>query len=161
MSQEQRFCAEIYARLFPLIDRSKRVVVSPDGQANLPDHTDPGVPPDICFTLFGLHQELRIEAKILKDKRDISLQPSQRTWCLDIAATCVPHLWIVADRELGQCWLFTHDDIAARIRDKVGQSTPLNLWPSIEPPSGFSLDELAIKIVAWAADRFSTPQDAS
>ncbi|MFM7071547.1 MAG: hypothetical protein ACKO38_07115 [Planctomycetota bacterium] len=161
MSQEHRFCAEIYARLFSLIDRSKRVVVNPDGNAKLPDHSDHGTPPDMCFTLCGLNQELRVEAKIIKNKRDVSLQPSQRNWCLDTAATCVPHLWIEADRELGQCWLFTHDVIAARIRNKVSQSTPLNLWPNIEPPSGCSLDGLALKIVAWATDSFSNSQDAS
>ena len=62
MSQEHRFCAEIYARLFSLIDRSKRIVVNPDGQEKLPGHTDPGSPPDLCFTLCGLREELCIEA---------------------------------------------------------------------------------------------------
>lgn len=161
MSQEHRFCAEIYARLFSLINRAKRVVVNPDGQAKLPDHADPGAPPDMCFTLCGLQQELRIEAKIVKNKRDISLQTSQRTWYLDSVAKCIPHLWIVADRELLQCWLFTHNDIAARIRDKVGQSAPLNLWPNVEPPPGCSLDELALKIVAWSTENLSDQQDAA
>ena len=161
MSQEHRFCAEIYARLFSLIDRSKRVVVNPDGQAKLPDHPDPGAPPDMCFTFSGLREELRIEAKIVKNKRDIHLEDSQRTWCIDDLASCIPHLWVVADRELQQCWLFSHSDIAARVRVKTGLSTPLNLWPNIEPPTGCSLNELALKIVAWATEHFSNTLDAT
>ncbi len=82
---------------------------------------------------------------------------------MDESATCIPHIWIVADRELKQCWLYPHDDVAASVRAKVGRSIPLplNLWPHIDQPPGCSLDELALKIVAWAVSRFSEPQDAA
>lgn len=149
MSQEHRFCAEIYARLFPLIDRSRQIVISPDGQAKLPGH-DGLAPPDLCFTLCGIGQQLRIEAKIVKDVRDVTLQASQLAWCLSDDAVMKPHLWMIATRDLDRCWWFDHREIAQRVRAKSGRSTPLNLWPGINPPAGCGLDELALGIVAWA-----------
>lgn len=161
MSQEHRFCAEVYARLFPLIDRTQRVVINPDGQAKLPSCPDGDIPPDLCFTLCGLRNEVRIEAKILRDKRDINLEASQRTWCIRDVAPVAPHLWVVADRNLGECWLFEHVDIAQRVRGKTGLSAPLNLWPGQEPPTGCSLDELALKIIAWTSNHLSRTQDTT
>jgi hypothetical protein len=161
MSQEHRFCAEIYARLFSLIDRTRRVVVNPDGEAELPDCGEGETPPDLCFTFCGMERELRVEAKIVKNIRDVTLQPSQKLWCANLCPALAPQLWIVADRLLKQCWMFEHDAIAAKVRGRTGQSAPLNLWPNETPPVGCNLDELALKIITWATKHLSDVQDSA
>lgn len=157
MSQEHRFCAEIYARLFPIIDQSKRIVVNPDGEANIPGWPNNlGAPPDLCFTLAGQDHELRIEAKILKQKNDkykaIHLEDSQKAWCQSPTPAGAPHLWIVSTRELDECWMFTHQQIAAGIERQQGNSAPLNLWPNGNRPQGSNVTELAMQIITWSAE---------
>jgi len=152
MSQEHRFCAEIYARLFPFIDRDERVVINPDGQAKLPNFLDTETPPDMCFTLKGQKKEIRLEAKVL-NKKSVKLQESQKVWCRQDNHPLAPHLWIFAERHLEQCWLLEHNHISQVIRQKIGVSAPLNLWPNQTRPQGCSLEQLAMQIINWALNR--------
>lgn len=157
MSQEHRFCAEIYARLFALIDKSKQIVVSPDGQATIPGCTRGHAIPDLCFTLCGLDQQLRIEAKVQEKKR-IDVQSSQREqWCEGSGFTMQPHLWMVATPDLRECWLLEHGVVGKLLKAKERSSTPLNLWPDAPIPKAASLDELALLIVTWATKHFTPP----
>ena len=156
MSQEHRFCAEIYARLFPLIDRTKRIAVNPDGNANLPGFPDGVTPPDICFTFCGTDLEIGIEAKIVDGTR-VKLEKSQREWCKPECATLIPQLWIVATRTLERCWLLEHAHMVRRAEANQGHS--LNLWPSPErQPKACDIDELAMEIIAWARKQISQEQ---
>ena len=72
MSREHRFCAEIYARLFALIDRTERIVVNPDGQAILDECPRGRLVPDLCFTLCGINKRSALRARLLRKSGFIS-----------------------------------------------------------------------------------------
>lgn len=144
MSQEHRLCAEIYARIFDHVDQAKRIAISPDGRALLPRFPRLSVP-DLCFTLIG-SEEVRIEAKLLKDQRRIEIQPNQRADWFGVTCEVVPHYWLISTVDLTECWLLEHGDVAARIETKVGENTLLNLWPNMKRPKGKSLNEISRKI---------------
>ena len=147
MSQEHRFCAEIYARLFNLIDPSKPIVISPDGQSK-----SVGKQPDLCFTFKGTARELRLEAKTVREKK-ITVQPTQWGWFNNGGAQrAAPHLWIFSDESLKNCWLVEHAAVATITGNRdCTTAKPINLWPNKKPPDSCSLDQLAMKIIKWAA----------
>lgn len=145
MSQEHRLCAEIYARLFNHVDQAERIAISPDGQAILLGFPRLAIP-DLCFTLIG-GEELRIEAKLLKDQRRIEIQPNQRADWFRVACEVAPHYWLIATVDLTECWLLEHGVVAARMATKMGENTLLNLWPDINRPKGKSLNEIGLEIL--------------
>lgn len=158
MSQEHRFCAEVYARLFPLIDRAKRIAVNPDGEANLPGF-DGATPPDLCFTFVGTDFEVRIEAKISDDERRVKLQQSQRLWCDQACTTPTPHLWIIANRTLDKCWLLEHEQVLTRAAINNGHL--VNLWPNgAGQDAACSIDEMVMEIIIWARKQMKINQGA-
>ena len=151
MSQEHRFCADVYAHLFPRIDRRKRIAVNPDGYAVIPLFKKGSPVPDLCFTLRGQYREVRIEGKLLhKDGKKVSVRPiQQKFWSQGAFCSHKPHLWIVATPDLNQCWLIDHEVIGPRLASKKGKKSPLNLWPGSPRPSGVSIQILVARIMSW------------
>jgi hypothetical protein len=157
MSQEHRLCTEIYARLFNLIDRTKRIAISPDGVAKLPGFSGINTIPDLCFTIHGC-KEVCIEAKITTKGTRVRLLKSQRNAWFgnDPAGQLRPQLWIIADQNLAECWLLAHCHVQGRSAQNKGPL--INLWPNDhDKPDPCTPDELAPKIIAWV--RVNPPGD--
>src|SRR4051794_15694829 len=81
MRQEHRFVAELYRYLAPFIDTSADVYLSLDGIAarrgvSSKKFDDADVP-DLWFTLVGHTQPVLLEAKIVDDKRRVTVNRNQ------------------------------------------------------------------------------------
>ena len=82
-------CAEIYHRLYKLIDHKKPIFFCADGMTA-------GEPlPDLCFFFKKGNKEFRIEAKVLSIDRRIRISKNQRgKWRIDSNYRKKPHYWI-------------------------------------------------------------------
>jgi len=154
MRQEHRFCAEVYHKLYDLMDHEKRVLFCLDGSAAMEaskcDELECATMPDLCFSFTGAQQELRIEAKIM-EKRRVKLGAGQRAaWCMGGNGNAMPHLWIGADEALTKFWLWDHKVFSDKIAKHAASKGDILVFQCDDPPHDLSLKQLVVGIVAWA-----------
>ena len=154
MKQELRFCAEVYRLLHDRIDQRKRVLFCLDGapakEAFRCNEIGGETVPDLCFTLLGAKQELRIEAKIIEDRRVVAGRNQKRAWS-DPDYALAPHLWIAADEALEAFYLWPHYTFRDEIAKKANSNGRLLAFGSGQMPSAKTLRDLVSAILAWAA----------
>ncbi len=163
MRQEHRFCAEVYHRLHGLVDHGKRVLFCLDGAAarEAAGHgeVECATMPDLCFTFVGAPCEIRIEAKIM-ERRRVKLGADQRTaWCSGGTGKAVPHLWIGADEDLVQFWLWDHGGFCAKVAARKTSKGPVLVFDKDSAPDSCAMDELVKRIIAWATEHGLKPKE--
>ena len=166
MRQEHRFCAEVYHRLYGLIDHDKRVLFCLDGaaarQAAINHEVECSTMPDLCFRFVGAANEIRIEAKIM-DRRRVKLGAGQReAWGLGGNGQAVPNLWIGIDEKFANCWMWEQEGqerFNARIAGHAGANDHILVFEYQEAPQPCTLDELVKRIIAWAVEHGFKPKE--
>lgn len=161
MSQEHKFCAEVYHRLYNKIDHAKPILFCLDGEATCSGFATKQTIPDLCFTFLSSDRQLRVEAKIL-ERRRVELQPSQRSaWCSSGMGEAKPHLWIGADAALTRFWVWDHEPFAAKIELHKTSKGPLLVFPDGQPPTEYTIEGLTQRILAWAEEHGFKPKEQS
>jgi len=159
MKQEHKFCAEVYHRLYDLIDHSKRNLFCLDGAAAKEGmkkgEIECGVVPDFCFTFLGGMKEIRIEAKIL-NKRRIKLTLNERKlWCKSGKGNLSPHLWIGVNEQFDQFCVWEHSDFADKIENHKDSKGPILVSHYI--PTSYDemikMIKMINRIVEWAEEK--------
>lgn len=163
MRQEHRFCADVYHRLYDLIDQNRRVLFCLDGaaarEAAKTGDVECATMPDLCFTFCGGASEIRIEAKIV-ERRRVKLGAEQRTaWCRNGTGMAIPHLWIGADENLSRYWMWEHEAFCDKIEEHQTSRGPILVFAANMEPDSCDIDGLVERIVAWATENGFKPKE--
>lgn len=154
MRQEHKFCAEVYRRLYDLIDHDKRVLFCLDGsaatEAAKSGEVECPTMPDLCFTFTGSDREIRIEAKIIRARR-VKLGMGQKdAWCKGGTGSIAPHLWMAGDEGLQRFWMWEHAEFAQVLATRRTSTTEVLVFSAEEATTGSTSEQLVLEIVRWA-----------
>jgi hypothetical protein len=162
MRQEHKFCAEVYHRLYDRIDHTKRVLFCLDGwaaqEAARRQEVRGATIPDLCFTLIGGRRELRIEAKIIENRR-IKIGAAQRgAWCRNGTRSLQPHLWIAANEQLTQFYHWEHNGFCRTIAAHVNSKQAIRVFDVGQGGDGVTLPELVVRVLTYATRKGFCPE---
>ena len=155
MRQEHLFCAEVYHRLHSMIDQSKRVLFCLDGAAAkgaaMRQEIECATMPDLCFTFVGGDGELRLEAKIIENRRVKIGRDQRNAWCYGGTGKAFPHLWIGANECMDQFWMWSHDEFSQKIATHRTSKGPIRVFScDAFTTSSCDMDTLVMQIISWA-----------
>ena len=161
MKQEHLFCAEVYHLLHKHMDHDRPRYFCLDGAAARAAAQNTVIPcatiPDLCFFFPRSTEQIRIEAKILVDRR-VTLGRSQRhAWATQGHGGAKPHLWIGANEELTQFWMWEHPWFQDEIQRHQNQRAPILVFPKKSEPEPVEIKTLLKRVLDWAVNNHFKP----
>ncbi len=154
MKDENRFTAELYARLWPWLNHSKptRLMLDDGGQCEVAH-------PDICVYFDGSDEEMRTECKVLdaRGQNKNCVEPTEkqlRTWSQDAHLSGRPHLWAAKVEDTQNYYLWTHEDFKKGFDGRAVAGTTrraVKIPCNGTPPLTFTL--LFLKIMEFAVTK--------